>query len=207
MSNGREDVHVFGERVLNEDLVENIVDDFHLDDVEAFLEYQEIKNVDKEPTTPQILESMPRWRAAKSIGKLRAQVDKAYRGRSRLNDGIIGDKRHCPSGRGKSDHCPNIPDGDVGVVTAIDITHDIAAGCDADKLANAIREKKDSRIKYVIWNQQIYSSYPHKSGEPWTWRSYSGHAHDKHVHISVLGTSDQFDNDDDWDVPTKILPA
>lgn len=119
------------------------------------------------------------WRLAKSLEILRAQVDTAYPGRSKLSDGTIGDPRHQTT---SSDHNPHCSAPGDPTVTALDLTHDPGKGADMNVLAEALRESKDPRIKYIIWNGRIMSS----SLQPWTWRAYSGsNPHTKHIHISV----------------------
>ena len=72
-----------------------------------------------------------RWRVAKSLEHLRTQVNNAFPNRSKASDGTIGDISH--QGR-ESDHNPWVVDAGIGVVTALDVTHDPAHGCDAGKL-------------------------------------------------------------------------
>lgn len=119
------------------------------------------------------------WRLAGSLSRLLQQVNAKSPKRSKASDGTIGDGSH--SARA-SDHNPNrnprdlIPD---GVVTALDITHDPANGCDAGLIAKALIN--DPRLGYIIWNRRIYNPSVSK-----TWRPYKGsNAHTKHVHISV----------------------
>jgi hypothetical protein len=101
-----------------------------------------------EPKGPQAAAAS--WRAAKSLLKLRDQVNARFPGRNKDSDGTIGDTAHCGHAGATSDHCPSIHDGSVGVVTAIDITHDPAHGCDAGQLAEVIRVSHDPRVKYII---------------------------------------------------------
>lgn len=134
------------------------------------------------------------WRVAKSLLQLRKQVDHLYPRRSKGYDGTIGDARHAAE---KSDHNPNA----AGVVTAMDITHDPANGCNAGRIAETLRRSKDERIKYVIWNAQMFSSYSHGDGNSfvsaWTWRPYTGrNIHDHHVHVSVAGA--RIDGESEW---------
>lgn len=127
-----------------------------------------------------------RWRVAKCLLKLRAQVDAMAPNRGKASDGTIGNERHCGAGGGTSDHCPNVRDGDAGVVTAMDITHDPAGGCDADALAMAVWESRDPRVKYIIWNRRIANSSPIGGSAAWIWRPYSGpNPHNRHMHLSV----------------------
>jgi len=201
----KDNTRVLGKALLSHELVTNTVNDHRLDDALAFDEFTEQFGplVVPEGYEP---EATRTWRAALCIKKLLAQVNQAYPNRSKASDGIIGDERHCPNGKGKSDHCPNIPVNGTGVVTAIDITHDPGNGCDVDSIAEAIRESKDDRIKYMIRNGRICSSYEHKGVAPWVWRPYTGHPHDKHVHISVSSDTAVFDNENPWTI-TKTIPA
>ena len=131
-----------------------------------------------------------RWRAAKCLLALRDQVNQMAPSRNKSSDGIIGDIHHC-GGQHHSDHCPNVADGNVGVVTALDITHDPAHGCDSGQLVEAIRASRDSRIKYLIWNRRIANSLPQHGQPAWAWREYSGsNPHDRHCHISVKPIKD-----------------
>jgi hypothetical protein len=87
------------------------------------------------------------------------------------------------------------------VVTAIDITHDPAHGVDARKLAETLVASRDRRIKYIISNAQIISS----KESPWVWRPYNGaNAHRAHVHVSVVGDQDVYDDDRDWQLATAV---
>jgi hypothetical protein len=83
------------------------------------------------------------------------------------------------------------------VVSALDITHDPRGGCDAHAIAEALRQAKDPRIKYIISNRRICSS----TTQPWTWRKYSGsNPHTSHVHISVKATKQHYDATGHWSV-------
>ncbi|MDB4222924.1 hypothetical protein N9850_04065 [Granulosicoccus sp.] len=207
MSDRKTNIRLFEDVVPVDQLATNHIDDDLLDDALAFDEYLKLFPQQLDSSKADFLESKLRWRSALSLKKIRNQVDTAYPNRSLSHDGTIGDKKHCPNGTGKSDHCANILDGNVGVVTAIDITHDLAHGCDVDRLSNSVRNSKDERVKYVIWNQQIFSSYDHKDGAAWTWRRYGGHPHDQHMHLSVSGDRSLFDSETDWSVPEKLIQA
>ena len=138
------------------------------------------------------------WRVAKSLLTLREQVNAIAPNRSKKSDGTIGDSSHQPRA---SDHNPNAD----GVVTAMDITNDPNNGVDARALAELLRNSKDSRIKYVISNSQIFSS----TKSPWEWRKYTGsNAHTKHVHISVVGDKTLYDDVKPWPIEmvSKIEP-
>ncbi len=124
------------------------------------------------------------WRLARSLEKLRSQVNAAAPNRDKSSDGTVGDTSH--SSR-TSDHNPN----PSGVVCAIDITHDPKNGLDSYKLAETLRLSGDSRIKYIISNYKIANS-----GQ--AWRKYSGkNPHSHHVHVSVHGN---YDDTRDWQI-------
>lgn len=138
------------------------------------------------------------WRLALSLDTLRAQVNAAAPNRSKAADGTIGDAAHRAR---PSDHNPATLDGVSGVVTAIDLTDDDAAGADMAVVSEALRRSKDPRIKYVIHNGRFFSSYPTSSRQPWTWAPYSGpNAHVKHMHVSVVGTRRLFDSTSPWTI-------
>ena len=116
------------------------------------------------------------YRLCRSLEALRGQCDEAWPDRNKASDGWIGDPAH--SSR-ESDHNPD----PLGIVRAIDITHDPAHGADMNELAQALVDSRDPRIKYLIWNRRICSS----TVSPWTWRPYTGtNPHDHHIHISAV---------------------
>lgn len=120
------------------------------------------------------------WRLARSLDVLRSQINTRWPARSKASDGTIGDARHAAS---VSDHNPD----KGGVVRALDITHDLSKGPDAGALAETLRRSQDPRIKYLISNRRIASSYPAHGKAAWEWRPYTGsNPHEKHVHISVV---------------------
>lgn len=133
------------------------------------------------------------WRVAKSLLKLRDQINAAYPNRSKSSDGTIGDEGH--SSR-VSDHNPN----EQGVVCAMDITNDPAHGLSSEELAQALVRSKDRRIKYIISNRKICSGLG--QGQPtWQWRPYSGkNPHDHHCHISVRSPASFYDDASDWQI-------
>ena len=138
------------------------------------------------------------WRVAKSLLTLRDQVNRKAPSRNKANDGTIGDAAHASR---TSDHNPWVTDGGVGVVTAMDITHDPAHGCDAGALAEAIRSSQDARVKYVIWNRRIANPLPIGGQPPWAWRPYTGaNPHNHHVHVSVKSEKDSYDSVAAWPV-------
>jgi hypothetical protein len=147
---------------------------------------------------PPALEAPPLWRVAKCLLTLREQVNKKAPNRSKASDGTIGDPAHQSRA---SDHNPWVRDGAVGVVTAMDITHDPDKNCDADELASAIRESRDERVKYIIWNRQIANSSPQGNRPAWAWRPYTGkNGHTKHVHISAKSDKGHYDSTSEWEI-------
>lgn len=143
------------------------------------------------------------WRPANSLLVLRQQVNSRWPGRNKASDGMIGDRRHCGGSNPTSDHCARVMDGSIGVVTAFDITHD-SSSCDAGKLASALIASRDPRIKYIISNGRITSSYSVGSTPPWRSRAYTGsNPHEMHMHLSVkpqkTGRSG-YDSDAPWQI-------
>lgn len=148
------------------------------------------------------------WRLAASLEKLRSQINEAYPERSKISDGTIGDAAH--SSR-NSDHNPWVRDGDKGVVTALDITHNPEKGVNIQALADALVASKDERIKYIICNGRIVSG-TEQSQPAWVWRNYTGaNKHTRHVHISVKSKKSAYDSKTPWVItgkaPGKVTPA
>lgn len=86
----------------------------------------------------------------------------------------------------------------MGVVTALDLTHDPQGGFDSYKYAEMLRTKKDPRVKYIISNGKIASSYVNPK---WEWRGYTGsNKHDRHCHLSVMASKSLYDSTADWDL-------
>lgn len=129
-----------------------------------------------------------RWRMAKSIARFIQQCNLHAPARAKTYDGTIGDAAHQAT---KSDHNPNA----LGVVTAVDITHDPARGMDCGEIVEALMKSKDPRIKYIIWRGRIMSS----KVAPWTWRTYNGvNKHSAHLHLSVDPRPELYDDDRPW---------
>lgn len=167
------------------------------DDAEAFQEWSQVEG-SKGNTL--VFARASKWRVARSLLTLRDQLNASYPNRNTASDGTIGDDAHCGGG-GTSDHCPNVMDDNIGVVTAFDATHDPASGCDMNKVVEAVRASKDARIKYVIWNKRICSSYAVGNAKAWDWRAYTGsNPHDKHAHFSVLPEKPRYDDSTNWSI-------
>ncbi len=133
------------------------------------------------------------WRTVPSLTQLLVQVDAVYPVRHPA-DGTAAGQGHF-STNPKSDHTPDV-NGDVRAGDIGEVVED-----DAFTVAEAIRLSRDPRIKYVIHERRLFSSYDHANGPPYTWRPYSGsNPHSSHVHISVLRTNQ---NDRTaWDIGT-----
>ena len=138
------------------------------------------------------------YRLAKALEELRSAVNAKAPHRSKASDGWIGDASHQTRG---SDHNPWVREGAMGIVTAIDVTHDLAGGCDANKLAESLRAGKDARIKYIIWNRRIANRDPMGGAAAWAWRPYGGkNPHNHHCHISVRQEKMYYDGTGAWSV-------
>lgn len=131
-----------------------------------------------------------RGRLAKSLIALVDQVDAMWPNRDRSSDGSIASEEHSRLNP-TSDHELNAD----GVVTALDLDRDIAAGFNARKLAEALVGSRDPRIKYIISNGEIVSS----KVSSWVWRPYTGeNAHREHIHISVVSDPALYDDPRPW---------
>jgi hypothetical protein len=138
------------------------------------------------------------WRVAGCLLTLRTQVNTRWPGRNKASDGTIGDAAHASR---SSDHNPWVVDGAEGVVTAMDITHDPTSGCTGDVIADAIIAARDARVKYIIWNRQILSSYAINGVDAWCWRPYGGsNPHTHHIHISVSSDKALYDDTTQWSI-------
>ena len=136
------------------------------------------------------------WRLAGSLIQLRAQVDAAWPDRSKTSDGTIGDAAHAAS---TSDHNPD----EFGVVRAIDLTEDLEVGLSMNAVTEAVRQSHDPRVKYVIHEGRMFSSYPTSLYPAWTWRPYVGlNDHAKHGHFSVVADLTVGDDPSPWTLAT-----
>lgn len=118
------------------------------------------------------------WRLAPSLLELYTQTNARWPTRSQLSDGSIGDARHQQT---KSDHNPA-----GGWVCALDITEDARHGPDLMALWHHLVATRDGRVKYLIYERRIVSSYSAGGVAAWVARPYAGlNAHDRHLHVSV----------------------
>jgi lysozyme family protein len=171
-----------------------------LNELDLHLDPESLESFLPGPIESEGLEAARPHRVAESLKALLAQVNEAFPGRNKASDGTLGDTSHQAR---PSDHNPRIIDGAFGVVTALDITHDPAHGCDAGRIAQSIWESRDARVKYIIWNRKIANSSPIGSAPAWTWRAYTGaNPHNKHCHISVKAAKERYDDSREWTLPT-----
>lgn len=122
------------------------------------------------------------------------EIDARAPGRDKQSDGSIGDRAHQAR---PSDHNPDAN----GAVRALDVTDDEgnlhadliydSDDFDIDVFFEWLRLRKDPRIKYVISDNRMFSSYWSGGIPPYTWRTYSGtNPHERHGHISTLPEHD-----------------
>ena len=131
-----------------------------------------------------------RWKLHPALKTLERQIDQQWPGRAKQSDGSIASAYHHKQNP-NSDHEPR-PLGGKYWVTAVDITHNLTTGIDCNELWAALLANKDSRIKYVIFNKQIFNSprFNYTGGAKrrgsWNPGPYTGsNAHTKHLHLSV----------------------
>lgn len=126
------------------------------------------------------------WVVDRGLDVLLAQINAAAPDRSKASDGSIGDPAHQAR---ESDHNPESPPpagNPDEQVDARDFTHDPAHGADMGVVTEAIRKSRDRRVKYVIFNRRIFSSYATATRKAWEWGPYDGEdPHENHAHVSV----------------------
>lgn len=134
------------------------------------------------------------FRVAKSILTLSAQLQReAPAAKPPATDinawGTIGDSVHDPT----SDHAAkNFPGWGSSIVTAGDFPNAPALGLNIFSVFDSIRRARDPRVKYMISNDKICSSYATSTRAAWTWGPYnpSDPRRDRHIehgHLSVVG--------------------
>lgn len=146
------------------------------------------------------------WRIAESLKKLREQINAAYPLRDKASDGGIGDAAHASR---NSDHNPWVKDArGMGVVTAIDIDEDLARDIHSIQfMVDSIIASRDPRVKYIIYEGRMISSYPARGYGAWKWRPYAGtkNPHRLHAHISVNPSPYHYDNRAEWNIGSAPL--
>lgn len=114
------------------------------------------------------------WRLAQSLDTLRDEVNGFAPTRSKASDGTIGDPAHASRA---SRHNPNR----YNVVTALDLTHDPAGGCDIHAIARRLVKDPHPELAYIISNAQVA-----KRTTGFQWVPYTGsNPHRLHAHFAV----------------------
>lgn len=142
------------------------------------------------------------WHLAPCLVAMEDEADRLAPNRNRKADGSIGDQAHQSR---TSDHNPS-----DGYVHALDLTHDPAGGFDCNARVAQIVRRQDPRIKYIIFNRQVWRSYKTASHhpEPWTPAPYGGsNPHTFHAHFSVIGSDRaRHDTSSWWPTHTPTPP-
>ena len=127
-----------------------------------------------------------RWRVSAAIEALGRRVEAAWPVGHPV-DGTVASRAH-DAANPRSDHRPR-PFSGSGIVRAIDVGETVEN--QGARLAEELRASRDPRIKYVIHEARLFSSYDHSAGRAWSWRPYrGGNEHLNHVHISVVTGAD-----------------
>lgn len=125
------------------------------------------------------------WTVAPALEQMQRELNIKFPNRIRP-DWTIGDEDH--SSR-TSDHNPNWED----VVTAMDVRgRDVAQW-----LWDFLLESRDKRLKYVIHDEEIFSSVI----SPWIVGVYYGsNGHIDHLHVSVGPEKSKYDDNRPWGI-------
>jgi len=135
-------------------------------------------------------------RDAKALYTIRDEFDRIAPQRAKSSDGIRASKQHSAVNP-NSDHEPHVMDGDTGVFTAIDITHDPRHGVDTHKIAREMAEIADPRIKYIISKGEIWNP---SVANKWRKRNKGPDDHYHHMHISLKAEKTLYDNTYDFNL-------
>lgn len=139
------------------------------------------------------------WHTAAPITALGRQIEERWPARHPY-DGTAASKTHDQNSP-TSDHRPKPLTGE-GTVRAIDIGVYLDQ---AERLFQELRASRDERIKYVIFQNRIFSSYDHANGDPFEERPYYGTPHNSHIHISTLPGADT--DSSPWDLGEDDMSA
>lgn len=127
-----------------------------------------------------------RWYTSRGLNSLLDEIEAAFPAATKY-DGTVASKTH-DANSPSSDHRPRPLTG-TGIVRAVDAGEYVEN--DGIALAEALRTSRDPRIKYVIHEKRIFSSYSKSYRSAWQWGSYSGYNdHLSHVHVSVNSKAD-----------------
>jgi len=142
------------------------------------------------------------YRCAYALDALLVEINTRAPRRDKTSDGWIGDPDHRNRA---SDHNPYVRLGSTGIVTARDFDHDPTGGADMAKIAEEIRQRRDERVKYLIFRGRICRSYAKGDLAAWQWGTYSGpNAHAGHLHVSVKPTRAHYDDTRRWLGEVKV---
>lgn len=133
------------------------------------------------------------WRLAPCLVALIEETDERFPNREHSSDGSIGDFEHSTR---TSDHNP-----DSGWVCAVDIDENLTPTLGSLRfLWDLIVDRRDHRVKYLIYEGQIIKSYVDSAGHgPWVPYPYTGpNAHEHHLHVSVWNTPAARDDIGPW---------
>lgn len=126
------------------------------------------------------------WTLVPSLVVLGEQIS-AVHPKPHPADGTVASRAH-DAANPTSDHRP-YPYSGAGKVRALDFGETVED--DVYNIVESIRLSRDPRVRYVIHERRLFSSYPSGPYPPFTWRPYSGPApHDDHGHISTLAEGD-----------------
>lgn len=127
-----------------------------------------------------------KWNTPKSIRSIATELDSIV-GRPTAADGTVASRIH-DAVSPNSDHKPKPKTAEFGWVRAIDFTVTRKLG---DTISNQLRLRRDPRIKYLIWNRRMFSSYTSGGVAPFVWRPYNGaNGHLTHIHLSMIPAGD-----------------
>lgn len=129
------------------------------------------------------------WRSPPALQTLFREANERWPKRKKHSDGTIGDEHHLSR---TSDHNPDAQ----GNIHAVDVTHDPDNGPDCERLATFLVLRRDSRVKYIIWNSRWIWS------DDWIWKpypyidKYGPHTH--HIHVSIKSTPEAEKDTKPW---------
>lgn len=127
------------------------------------------------------------WWLAEALQSMLRQINHVWPDGHSALDGTVASKTHDAMSP-TSDHRPT-PHSGTGVVRAADVW---VTGDQGAILTEQLRDGRDPRVRYVIWNRRIYSSYSNAGRRAWEWGPYTGlNGHVNHVHISTLPAGDR----------------
>lgn len=126
-----------------------------------------------------------RWIVNDAIDALCGQVENVWPSRH-YTDGTVASQSH-DAINPTSDHRP-YPYTGTGVVYAVDVGE--YQEDQGELLAEELRRSRDPRLRYVIHENRLFSSYGNSVRDPWEWGAYTAaNPHSDHVHVSVYRTA------------------